>query len=408
MIRTTNANRSHYRYSRLFLPYRPRTLALALSLCLLGSPDASAWEEASLESVDLTPSVVQALDEDIKSGLYGYIDSLLIARHGKVVFEAYYPRDYPQIYQTEAATPGPLVVNDPSGPYNYFNAWWHPYYRDTNLHTLQSVTKSVVSALVGIAISRGDFPDLDTPVLRFFDEASVGNVDERKLNMNLRDLLTMSDGLEWNENLAYTDPQNSFAVMTKDPNWVTHTIDLPMAQEPGTAFNYNSGATLLLGHIFNLATGIDIEEYAVEHLFSPLGIQHYYWDRTPFGLTDTQEGLYLSTRDLAKITRLYLQGGRFDGRQVIPRSWIDDSLAPAFLTKKNDREGYGYLWWSQPYTHKNIEHMAYFGKGFGGQRPILLPDLDMVIVVTGWNILPGQPFLHAEEAITRITAAVAD
>jgi CubicO group peptidase (beta-lactamase class C family) len=226
--------------------------------------------------------------------------------------------------------------------------------------------------------------------------------------MNLRDLLTMSDGLEWNENLPYTDPQNSFAVMTRDPNWVTHTIDLPMAKEPGTVFNYNSGATLVLGHVFNVATGIDIEEYAVKHLFSPLGIEHYYWDRTPFGQTDTQEGLYLSTRDLAKITRLYLQGGRFDGMQVIPRSWIDDSLTPAFLTKKNDREGYGYLWWSQPYTHKNTEHMAYFGKGFGGQRPILLPELDMVIVLTGWNILPGQPFLYAEEAITRITAAVAD
>jgi CubicO group peptidase (beta-lactamase class C family) len=377
-------------------------------LCLLASAGANAWEDASLESVGLSPGVVQALDEDIKAGRYGYIDSLFIARHGKVAFETYYQHDYPQIYKTEAETPGPLVVNDPSGPYNYFNAWWHPYYRDTNLHSLQSVTKSVVSALVGIAISRGDFPALDTPVLSFFDETSVTNVDERKLNMNLRDLLTMSDGLEWNENLPYTDPQNSFAVMTRDPNWVTHTIDLPMAKEPGTVFNYNSGATLVLGHVFNVATGIDIEEYAVKHLFSPLGIEHYYWDRTPFGQTDTQEGLYLSTRDLAKITRLYLQGGRFDGMQVIPRSWIDDSLTPAFLTKKNDREGYGYLWWSQPYTHKNTEHMAYFGKGFGGQRPILLPELDMVIVLTGWNILPGQPFLYAEEAITRITAAVAD
>lgn len=406
MIRTSSANLPHPDARRFLLPYRG--LKLALVLCLLASAGANAWEDASLESVGLSPGVVQALDEDIKAGRYGYIDSLFIARHGKVAFETYYQHDYPQIYKTEAETPGPLVVNDPSGPYNYFNAWWHPYYRDTNLHSLQSVTKSVVSALVGIAISRGDFPALDTPVLSFFDETSVTNVDERKLNMNLRDLLTMSDGLEWNENLPYTDPQNSFAVMTRDPNWVTHTIDLPMAKEPGTVFNYNSGATLVLGHVFNVATGIDIEEYAVKHLFSPLGIEHYYWDRTPFGQTDTQEGLYLSTRDLAKITRLYLQGGRFDGMQVIPRSWIDDSLTPAFLTKKNDREGYGYLWWSQPYTHKNTEHMAYFGKGFGGQRPILLPELDMVIVLTGWNILPGQPFLYAEEAITRITAAVAD
>lgn len=385
-----------------------RALALALALFLIHPPAAGAWEIATPESVGLSTTVIQALDEDIKSGRYGYIDSLLIARHGKIAFEAYYPHDYPLIYQMEAATPGPLVVNDPSGPYNYFNAWWHPYYRSTDLHSLQSVSKSIVSAVVGIAISRGDFPDLDTPVLSFFDEASVINVDERKRNISLRDLLTMSDGLEWNENLPYIDPRNSFAVMTKTPDWVSHTIDLPMAREPGTAFNYNSGATLLLGHVFNKATGIDVEEYAVEHLFTPLGIDHYYWDRTPFGLTDTQEGLYLSTRDLAKITRLYLQGGRFNETQVISSSWIDESLNPTFLTQQNDGEGYGYLWWSQPYTHRGAEHIAYFGKGFGGQRPILLQELDMVIVVTGWNILPGQPFLYATEAIERITAAVAD
>ena len=385
-----------------------RALVLALALFLIRAPAAGAWETATPESAGLSTTVIQALDEDIKSGRYGYIDSLLIARHGKIAFEAYYPHDYPRIYQTEATTPGPLVVNDPSGPYNYFNACWHPYYRNTDLHSLQSVTKSIVSAVVGIAISRGDFPDLDTPVLSFFDETPVANADERKLNMRLRDLLTMSDGLEWNENLPYTDPRNSFAVMTKTPDWVSHTIGLPMVREPGTAFNYNSGATLLLGHVFNKATGIDIEEYAVEHLFTPLGIEHYYWDRTPFGLTDTQEGLYLSSRDLAKVTRLYLQGGRFNETQVIPKYWINESLNPTFLTQQNDGEGYGYLWWSQPYSLGETEHIAYFGKGFGGQRPILLRELDMVIVVTGWNILPGQPFLYATEAIERITAALVD
>ena len=406
-IKTGAAERGNPGFEADSLKQVTLTLAL-LALCALRGPAAGAWETTTPESVGLSANAIQALDVDIQSGRYGYIDSLLIARHGKIAFESYYEHDYPQIYRREAATPGPLVVNDPSGPYNYFNAWWHPYYRNTDLHSLQSVTKSVVSAVVGIAISRGDFPELDTPVLSFFDETSVANVDERKLNMSLRDLLTMSDGLEWNENLPYTDPQNSFAVMTKTPNWVTHTIDLPMAREPGTAFNYNSGATLLLGHVFNTATGIDIEEYAVEHLFSPLGIEQYYWDRTPFGLTDTQEGLYLSTRNLAKITRLYLQGGRINGTQVMPKSWIDESLNPAFVTQQNDGEGYGYLWWSQPYTHGEAEHMAYFGKGFGGQRPILLHELDMIIVLTGWNILPGQRFLYATEAIERITAAVAD
>ena len=271
---------------------------------------------------------------------------------------------------------------------------------------MQSVTKSVVSALVGIAISRGEFPDLDTPVLQFFEEADVDNVDQRKRDMTVRDLLTMSDGLLWDENLPYNDPENSFAVMAKAHNWVQYTLDLPMGTEPGTAFNYNSGATLILGHIFRLATGIDIEEYAVEHLLAPLSIKNYYWDRTPYGLTDTQEGLYLSARSIAKIAQLFLQKGRWQDEQVIPATWVEESTAPHYPTGGAGDEAYGYLWWSQPYTFEETRQMAYFGKGFGGQRPIFLPELDMVIVLTGWNILPGQPFFHAMEAIERVTEAL--
>ena len=364
------------------------------------------WQISQPAAVSLSEEPLRALHQDIQNGHFGYIDAFVVARHGKLVFEQYYQHDYPSIYRQEAATPGPLVVNDPSGPYNYFNPWWHPYYRNTTLHSMQSVTKSVVSAVVGIAISRGEFPDLDTPVLEFFDEANVENVDDRKRNMTLRDLLTMSDGLLWDENLPYNDSNNSFAVMAKAHNWVQYTLDLPVNSEPGTVFNYNSGATLILGHIFRLATGIDIEEYALEHLFKPLGIDEYYWDRTPYGLTDTQEGLYISARSLAKIAQLFLRKGRWKDEQVIPATWVEQSVAPQYPTGKAGDEAYGYSWWSQPYTFKGKTVRAYFGKGFGGQRPIFLPELDLVIVLTGWNILPGQPFLHAMTAVERVTAAV--
>ena len=359
-------------------------------------------------AVGLSEDALSAIHQDIQNGRYGYIDAFLVARHGKIVFEQYYENDYPSIYKQEAATPGALVVNDPSGPYNYFNPWWHPYYRNTTLHSMQSVTKSVASALVGIAISRGEFPDLDTPVLEFFDEAAVQNVDGRKRAMTLRDLLTMTDGLLWDENLPYNDFDNSFAVMAKAHNWVQYTLDLPMGSDPGTSFNYNSGATLILGHIFRLATGIDIEEYAVEHLFTPLGIDDYFWDRTPYGLTDIQEGLYISARSLAKIAQLFLQKGRWQDEQVIPATWVEESIRPRYPTGAAGDEAYSYLWWSQPYTFEEKSLRAYFGKGFGGQRPIFLPELDMVIVLTGWNILPGQPFFHAMEAIERVTAAITE
>ena len=366
------------------------------------------WQIAQPEAVGLSEVALSAVHQDIQNGRYGYIDAFLVARHGKIVFEQYYEHDYPSIYKQEAATPGALVVNDPSGPYNYFNPWWHPYYRNTTLHSMQSVTKSVVSALVGIAISRGEFLDLDTPVLEFFEEATVLNIDRRKRDMTVRDLLTMSDGLLWDENLPYNDSDNSFAVMALAHNWVQHTLDLPMGSEPGTAFNYNSGATLILGHIFRLATGTDIEEYAFEHLFMPLGIDDYYWDRTPYGLTDTQEGLYISALSLAKIAQLFLQKGRWQDEQVIPATWVEESIRPHYPTGAAGDEAYGYLWWSQPYTFEEKSLRAYFGKGFGGQRPIFLPELDLVIVLTGWNILPGQPFFHAMEAIERVTTAITE
>ena len=392
---------------RAFWPICAALFALS-SETLAATTASDNWQLAQPATVRLSEEALEAVHRDIESGRYGYIDSFLVARQGKLVFEQYYEHDYPSIYRQEAATPGALVVNDPSGPYNYFNPWWHPYYRNTALHSMQSVTKSVVSALVGIALSQGEFPDLDTPVLQFFDETVVENVDGRKRDMTLRDLLTMSDGLLWDESLPYNDPNNSFAVMAKAHDWVQYTLDLPMGTEPGTVFNYNSGATLILGHIFRLATGTDIEEYAVEHLFMPLGIDDYYWDRTPYGLTDTQEGLYISARSLAKIAQLFLQKGRWQNEQVIPATWVEESIAPHYPTGKAGDEAYGYLWWSQPYTFEETTLRAYFGKGFGGQRPIFLPELDMVIVLTGWNVLPGQPFFHALEAIQRVTTAITE
>ena len=158
---------------------------------------------------------------------------------------------------------------------------------------MQSVTKSIVSAVIGIAVGRGDFPDIDTPVLSFFDATQLLNIDDTKRAMTIRDLLTMSAGLEWDEGVPYSDPTNTFTIMARSPDWVQYTLDQPMASQPGTEFNYNSGASLILSQIFLEATGIDIEVYAEEHLFQPLGIERYEWKRTPTGIADTQEGLFL-------------------------------------------------------------------------------------------------------------------
>ncbi len=392
-----------------------RYVLLLLNLAMLGAPAAAqdewptrGWRLTTPPAVDLDPQVLTAFDADIAAGNYGYVDSLLVIRHGKIAFERYYGHDYGRIYYEEARTRGPLVVGDLSGPYNYFNDWWHPYYRDTLLHTMQSVTKSVTSVVVGIAVSRNEFPDLDTPVLDFFDPDRVAHVDDRKRRMTIRHLLTMTAGIEWNEDLPYTHPDNTWSALQEAVDWVRFTIDRPMAHEPGETFQYNSGATLILGHIFNAATGMDLEEYAVKHLFAPLGIENYYWKRTPTGLLDVQEGLYVSSRDIAKIAYLYLQHGQWEGQQVVSAAWVEDSVVPFVPVREDGSWEYGYKWWLIHYQHDGEDKVAITGLGFGDQIPMLLPDLDMVIVFTGWNTLPDRPELGVEEAIDRILGAVAD
>jgi len=327
---------------------------------------------------------------------------MLVIRNGKIAFERYYKHDYDKIYGAEAKRPGPLNPHDSTGPYNYFNPWWHPYYRRGELHSMQSVTKTITSIIIGVAIARKEFPDIDTPVLKFFDAARVASVDERKKRMTIRHLLSMTAGFDWKEDLPYNDPNNTASLLEASFDWVKFTIDRPMSVEPGTVFNYNSGATQLLSYIFTAATGQDIEEYAAKYLFAPLGIENFYWKRTPTGLADTEGGLYLRSRDLAKIGYLFIKNGEWNGKQIVTPDWVKLSVAPS--TSVSAAVKYGLKWWLYPYNGGSSK-FAWAGSGFGGQKPIVLPDYDMVLVFTGWNILGGKSLSH-RVAIDRAIGAV--
>ena len=189
-------------------------------------------------------------------------------------------------------------------------------------------------------------------------------------------------------------------------DWVQFTIDRPMAQEPGTAFKYSSGVTQLLSHIFRTATGKDVEEYAQQHLFAPLGIERYFWKRSPSGLIDTEGGLYLTPHDVAKIAYLFLKNGVWDGKPVVHPDWVQASLAPS-VTVSPEGVKYGFKWWLYPYG-KDGKQVAWGGSGLGGQRPIVFPEYDLLVVFTGWNILPNRPSLTPRAAIDRILEAVVD
>jgi CubicO group peptidase (beta-lactamase class C family) len=331
---------------------------------------------------------------------------MLVIRHGKIAYDRSYKHDYDGIYAREAAAPGPLNAHDPSGPYNYFNPWWHPFYRRGDLHTMQSVTKTVTSVVIGAATARKEFPPLDTPIMKFFDAAKVANLDDRKRRITIRHLLTMTAGLDWNEDLPYADPNNAASLMEASFDWVQFTIGRPMAQEPGAAFKYSSGATQLLSHIFRTATGKDVEEYAERHLFAPLGIERYFWKRSPSGLIDTEGGLYLKPHDAAKIAYLFLRNGVWDGKPIVHPDWVQASLAPS-VTVSPDGVKYGFKWWLYPYG-KDGKQMAWGGSGLGGQRPIVFPEYDLLVVFTGWNILPNKPSLTPRVAIDRILEAVVE
>ena len=365
------------------------------------------WPVATPQSVGMNKDSLDAFDKDIASGKFGNIDGMVVIRNGKLIFQKNYRHDYYKIYGDSAKVTSALNPHDPGGPYNYYNRWWHPYYHNSDLHSLQSVTKTITSVIIGVARTRKDFPDISTPVLNFFDTTKVKNIDDRKRRLTVRDLLTMTAGIDWNEHVHYSDPQNDCTIMEASFDWVQYVIDKPMAEEPGKTFNYNSGASELLSYIFRSATGIDIEEYAAKYLFTPLGIYRFYWKRIPTGLVDTEGGLYLAATDLAKIFYLFLQNGKWEGEQLVSPDWVKGSVAPAITVGRGVK--YGYKWWLFDYgTDEANPKYAWTGSGFGGQWPLVIPEYNIVAVFTGWNIIPGKPSLPVIRSLRRLVNAVSD
>jgi CubicO group peptidase (beta-lactamase class C family) len=357
------------------------------------------WAKAASASVGLDEKVLAALDADLAKGKYLLVDSFAVFRCGTEVFERTYAHDYGTIYGKEAKTVGPLNAHL-TGPYNYFDPAWHPYYHGSDLHSMQSVSKTVSSIIIGIAVTRGDFKaGLDTPLLKYFDVAKVKNVDGRKRRITLRHVLTMSTGLDWNEEVAYDDPKNDASLMEAADDWVQYVIDRPMAQEPGKVFNYSSGVSELLAYIFQKETKQDIEKYGEKYLFAPLGMDHY-WKRSPMGVVDTEGGLFLRTTDLAKIGYLYLHDGMWDGQQIVSKDWVKQSVAPFIEAEEGFK--YGYKWWLLPRTDR--QGYVWMARGFGGQRLMMFPEENLIAVFTGWEILKEEA--KDQDLVNRILPAV--
>jgi CubicO group peptidase (beta-lactamase class C family) len=359
------------------------------------------WSTASPGDEGVDVSILDAFDRELASGAHGYVDGMLVIRHGRIVYEKSYEHgpDYDRLFAA--------MKDSRPGIYNYYDPGWHPWYQKGPLHTMQSVSKSVTSALVGIAIGSEKIPGVGVEIRPYF----VGfrfPTDHRWRAVTLRHLLTMTSGIDWDESkVSYTDPGNSCARMEGSPDWVQFVLDQPMAADPGTAFVYNSGATELLGEILVKATGKDPDAYAAEHLFHPLGIANWFWKKTPAGLSDTEGGLYLTARDLAKIGYLYLNDGVWEAQRILPEGWVQESTAEAVNpTGKESGSRYGYQWWLTPYEGESDSHAyAPTCRGYGGQYLFVVPEYDVVAVFTGWNIYDHRP-LDPQMALERVIASV--
>ena len=284
------------------------------------------------------------------------VHAVLVARGGKLVFERYF-RGSDEIY-------GRRVGNVT------FDA-------DT-LNDMKSVSKSVASLALGIAIDRGLIRSVNEPIFSFFPELSDLRSPEKE-RIQLLHALTMSMGLEWVEATPSNEDNNDEARMHRAPDPCRYVLGLAATAPAGQEFFYNTGALTLVSAIIRKATGRPLDEFARATLFEPMGITSVEWIRVK-GDTDAGGGLRLRPRDMAKIGQLVLAGGRWNGRQVVSKAWIDASMTP-----RMDATGlyfYGYLWWlGRSLLNGREVHWA-GALGRGGQSIRIVPELDLVVVVT--------------------------
>ena len=250
------------------------------------------------------------------------------------------------------------------------DAYFEPFTQGS-VHDTASVTKSFTATLVGIAIDEAYIESVQQPVMDFFPERTVANVDANKEAMTVEDLLTMRSGFE-----CINQPTEvTLFQMMESPDWVQFTLDLPMAEEPGTRFVYCSSNVHLLSTIIRETTGMNALSFAQEHLFEPLGIFDVGWPSDPHGNNHGWGDLRMTPHDMAKLGHLYLHEGEWGGQQVLSPVWV---TAATSVPEDASVVDYGYLWWLVP-EYPDV----YYANGRGGQRIFVLPDQDMVVVTTG-------------------------
>ena len=297
------------------------------------------WRTSSPRRQGLDAGTLKKMDAFVRSDL-PQTSSVLVVRHGYVVFERYYEGDA------------------------------------TRSRSMWNETQSVMSALIGIAIDKGYLAGVEQGLLELLPDSVTDQTNPAASKVTLRHLLTLSDGIATQELDFYFEPRR---------------LTEQFRAEPGESFFYNNLSPQVLSVIITKRTGLKAAEFAQEHLLKPLGITSAFW-ATDWGYTRGGFGMSLSTHDMARFGYLYLNNGRWEGQQIIPEQWVADSTRPQIRTGCRDESWgtYGYLWW----PHSFGGHSGYLAAGAGGQLIVVLPHLDLVTVITSADLLEVDPAIY--------------
>ncbi len=310
------------------------------------------WPVSFLAKQGIDEIIIEDLHNKIADNYYSNVHSVLIIRNGYLVFEEYY-----------------------NG------------YDIDDLHRLYSITKSVSSGLIGIAIEKNIIGNALDSIPEYLSEYVNIDWSNQKDEITIADLLTMRSGIDWEElAIPYPDPQNSHRQMTSSNDWLQFVLQRPMAYPPGEYFEYNTGTSNLLAKIIANSSGIEADSFAVAFLLSKLDISDFSWFRDPQGnpcTGGTAGGLHLKPRDLAKIGYVYLNSGIWNDTQVIPPDWISESTTKHVAFAGN--QGYGYQWWHRQYNISGSAIETVYALGYGGQYMFVIEQLDMIVVYLSGN-----------------------
>lgn len=341
------------------------------------------WKTTHMSNSNIDSNLIYELFDQVINNTYVNIHGVLLVKNGKLVVEEYFP--------------GRGEDGQFERPNRMFN-------RDTR-HELHSVTKSVTAMLIGIAMDQNLISGVEEKIGTFFPEYADIFADRPKEQLRLKHFLSMTAGLSWDEwEYPYTDARNDLISMYRSHDLVRYVLERSVVTTPGTKFVYNGGLTIAIGQIIYKVSGLRADAFADRYLFAPLSITDYHWQTFSNGTVNTGGGLSLRPRDMAKIGSLVLNGGRWQGRQIVSEEWIKASTqqqapthdawyawwVPPFarwIFKKTPLEHneYGYYWWLGSFRVRDRVIVSYRAEGRGGQSIFVFPDFQMVAVFTGWN-----------------------